>query len=103
MHSDYIKGRSNFPKGSYDYAILDREKSKVDQFRRVYENKLRERTRILQKERNTFELQSEAEESDGGYFDIEGFVEEKKYITDKIRKGEIGSQNQNLRILDQMK
>ena len=86
MHSEYTKERSNFPKESYDYAILNRERSKVDKFRRVYEHKLRERERILQGERTTFNLQSEAEESDGGYSDIEGFVEEKEYITSKIRK-----------------
>ena len=82
------KERSNFPKESYDYAILSRERSKVDKFRRVYEHKLRERERILQGERTTFNLQSEAEESDGGYSDVEGFVEEKEYITSKIRKKE---------------
>ena len=81
LHSDYKRERSIFPKDSYDYAVLDRERSKVDQFWKVYEHKLRERTRILQGERPTFGLQSEAEESDGGYSDIEGFREEKKYIT----------------------
>ena len=86
LHSEYTKGRAEFPKDSYDYAILSRERQKVDQFRRIYEHKLRERERILQGERPTFELQSEVEDSDGGYSDIEGFVEEKKYITDKIRK-----------------
>ena len=54
LHSEYIRGRNNFPKGSYDYAILDREKSKVDQFKKVYEHKLRERTRILQGETYTW-------------------------------------------------
>ena len=86
LHSDYKRERSNFPKDSHDYAVLDRERSKVDHFRKVYEHKLRERTRILQGERPTFGLQSEAEESDGGYSDIEEFREEKKYITNKIRK-----------------
>ena len=44
LHSDYIKARGNYPKGSYDYTVLDREKSKVDQYRKVYEHKLRDRT-----------------------------------------------------------
>ena len=85
LHSEYIKAKRNYPKGSYDYAVLDREKSKVDQYRKVYEHKLRDRTRILQGERPTFTLQSETEESDGGYSDIEGFQEEKQYIITKVR------------------
>ena len=54
LHSDYKRERSNFPKDSYDYAVLDRERNKVDKFRRVHEHKLRERDRILQGERLTF-------------------------------------------------
>ena len=65
---------------------LDREKSKVDVVRRIYEHKLRERERILQGERATFDLQPEAEDSDGGYSEIEGFLEEQEFITNKIRK-----------------
>ena len=60
LQSDYKRERNNFPKDSYDYAVLDRERVKVDKFRRVYEHKLRERERILQRERLTFEIQADA-------------------------------------------
>ena len=86
LHSDYIRERGRYPKGSYDYSVLEREKSKVDKYRKVYEHKLRDRTRILQGERATFELKLETEESDGGYSDIEGFKEERQFITSKVRK-----------------
>ena len=66
--------------------MLEREKSKVDKYRKVYEHKLRDRTRILRGERATFELKSETEESDGGYSDTEGFKEERQFITSKVRK-----------------
>ena len=86
LHTDYIRERGRYPKGSYDYSVLEREKSKVDKYRKVYEHKLRDRTRILQGERATFELKSETEESDGGYSDIEGFKEERHFIISKVRK-----------------
>ena len=86
LHGDYTKERNNCDRNSYDFAALDRERNKVATFRRVYEHKLRERERILTRERVTFDLQSEAEESDGGYSEIEGFVEEQEFITNKIRK-----------------
>ena len=86
LHSDYIRERGRYLKGSYDYSVLEREKSKVDKYRKVYEHKLRDRTRILQGERATFELKSETEECDGGYSDIEGFEEDRQFITSKIRK-----------------
>ena len=86
LHSRYIRERSNCDKNSFDYAVLNRERSKVDVVRRIYEHKLRERERILQGERATFDLQPEAEDSDGGYSEIEGFLEEQEFITNKIRK-----------------
>ena len=86
LHSDYTKERNNCDRNSYDFAVLDRERNKVATFRRVYEHKLRERERILSGERVTFDLQSEAEGSDGRYSEIEGFIEEKEFITNKIRK-----------------
>ena len=73
-------------KDSFDFAILKREENKVAKFRRLYEHKLRERERILAEERLTFDIQSELEESDGGYSEIEGFVENQEFVTNKIRK-----------------
>ena len=86
LHSDHKKERNNCERNSYDFPVLDREKDKVATFRRVYEHKLRERERILAGERVTFHLQSEAEGSDGGYSEIEGFIEKQEFITNKIRK-----------------
>ena len=88
LHSRYIRERSNCDKNSFDYAVLDREKSKVDVVRRIYEQKWRKRERILQGERATFELQPETEDSDGGYSEIEGFLEEQEFITNKNQKKE---------------
>ena len=50
LHSDFIRERNRYPKDSYDFALLDREKSKVDRIVKVYEKKLRTRNRILQGE-----------------------------------------------------
>ena len=75
LHNTYHRERNILDKDSFDFAILKREENKVAKFRRVYEHKLRERERILAKERLTFDIQSELEESDGGYSEIEGFVE----------------------------
>ena len=65
---------------------MKREENKVATFRRVYEHKLRERERILAGERLTFDIQSDSSNSDGGYSDIEGFVEVQEFVTNKIRK-----------------
>ena len=86
LYNNYIRERNNCDRDTFDFAILDRKKSKVAAVRRVYEHKLRDRERILTGERVTFELQSEAEGSDGGSSDIEGFVEEQEFITNTIRK-----------------
>ena len=86
LHNTYHRERNNLDKDSFDFAVLKREESKVDIFRRVYEHKLRERERILAAERLTFDIQSESEASDGGYSDIEGFVENQEFVTNKIRK-----------------
>ena len=73
-------------RNSFDFAILKREESKVATYRRVYEHKLRERERILAVERLNFDIQPESEDSDGGYSEIEGFVENQEFVTNKIRK-----------------
>ena len=86
LHNTYHRQRTTLDKDSFDFAILKREESKVDKFRRVYENKLRERERILAGERVTFDIQSESEASDGGYSDIEGFAENQEFVVNKIRK-----------------
>ena len=75
LHNTYHRERNILDKDSFDFAILKREENKVARFRRVYEHKLRERERILAEERLTFDIQSELEESDGGYSKIEGLVE----------------------------
>ena len=86
LHNTYHRERNILDRDSFDFAILKREENKVAKFRRVYEHKLRERERILAKERLTFDIQSEIEESDGGYSEIEGFVENQDFVTNKIRK-----------------
>ena len=86
LHNIYHRERNILDKDSFDFAILKREENKVAKFRRVYEHKLRERERILAKERLTFDIQSELEESDGGYSEIEGFVENQEFVINKIRK-----------------
>ena len=86
LHNTYHKERNNCDKDSFDFAILKREESKVATIRRVYEHRLRERERILTAERLTFDIHSETEYSDGGYSDLEGFVEEQEFVKNKIRK-----------------
>ena len=86
LHNTYHRERNTLDKNSFDFAILKREENKVATFRRVYEHKLRERERILAGERLTFDIQSESEASDGGYSEIEGFVENQEFVTNKIRK-----------------
>ena len=86
LYNTYHQERNTLDKNSYDFAVLKREESKVATFRRVYEHKLRERERIIAEERLTFDIQSESEKSDGGYSDIEGFVENQEFVINKIRK-----------------
>ena len=87
LHNTYHRERNTLDKDSFDFAILKREENKVAKFRRVYEHKLRERERILAGERLTFDIQSDSSNSDGGYSEIEGFVENQGFVTNKIRKG----------------
>ena len=86
LHNTYHRERNILDKDSFDFAILKREENKVAQFRRVYEHKLRERERILAGERLTFDIQSDSSDSDGGYSEIEGFVENQEFVINKIRK-----------------
>ena len=86
LHNTYHQERNTLDRNSFDFAILKREESKVATYRRVYEHKLRERERILAVERLTFDIQPESEDSDGGYSEIEGFVENQEFVTNKIRK-----------------
>ena len=86
LHNTYHRQRNTLDKSSFEFAILKREENKVATFRKVYEHKLRERERILAGQRLTFDIQSDSSDSDGGYFDIEGFVEDQEFVTNKIRK-----------------
>ena len=86
LHNTYHQERNTLDRNSYDFALLKREESNVATFRRIYEHKLRARERILAEERLTFDIQTESEESDGGYSEIEGFVENQEFGTNKIRK-----------------
>ena len=84
LHADYIRARNRFNVNSYDYAILDRENWKVLHLRRIYEHRVRTRTRILAGERPTLELDSDTDLSDGGYSDIEDFNETENYLKKHI-------------------
>ena len=86
LHNTYHRERLTLDRDSYDCAILKREENKVAVFRRAYEHKIRERERILVAERLDFDIQTESEQSDGGYSDIEGFVENQAFVTNKLRK-----------------
>ena len=86
LHNTYHRERNTLDKDSFDFAVLKREENKVAKFRRVYEHKLRERERILAGERLTFDIQSDSSNSDGGYSEIEGFVENQEFVTNKINK-----------------
>ena len=102
LHSDFIRERNRYPKDSYDFALLDREKSKVDRIVKLYEKKLRTRNRILQGERVTFTVHSESEDSDGGYSEIEGFFEEQSFIQAKIRKRKVRQPKPNKEDFDRI-
>ena len=86
LHATYITARNSFVKGSYDYYILDREKTKVDKLRKLYEHRTATRERIIQEERFSLDTSPDTDLSDGGYSDIEDFKEEREYLRQHITK-----------------
>ena len=86
LHATYITARNSFVNGSYDYYILDREKTKVDKLRKLYEHRTATRERIIQEERFSLDTSPDTDLSDGGYSDIEDFKEEREYLRQHITK-----------------